>query len=73
MTLASDLLDEILTRLDSLGPLGPASIVESLLLTGISGLNKGSINDCGCHTSATAANDGLGWVDTFGLEKSLEV
>jgi len=73
MTLASDLLDEILTRLDSLGPLGPASIVESLLLTGISSLNKGSINDCGCHTSATAANDGFGWVDAFELEKSLEV
>ena len=73
MTLASDLLDEILTRLDSLGPLGPASIVQSLLLTGISGLNKSSINDCGCHTSATATNDGLGWVDAFRLEKSSEV
>ena len=72
MTLASDLLDEIITRLDSLGPLGPASIVESLL-TGISGLNKSSINDCGCHTSATAANDGLGWIDAFGFEKSLEI
>lgn len=67
------LLDEILLGLDSLGPLGPASIVDSVHVFRVSNFCESRIENTRGNSGAAGANDRLVQLDVMRIEVELQL
>ena len=67
------LVNQVLRRLHSLRPLGPASVVQAALFCGEASLGQSSVDDGSCDAGAAAGDDGLRGVDVLGREDFLQL